>query len=151
MKLNTLPKSKGLKKGKKCLGRGPGSGRGKTSGRGHKGQKARSGGSVRPTFEGGQSPLARRLPYSRGRGFKNFDFRIDFDVINVSDLESLDSTVTEVTRDLLMSAGLIRKNSGLVKVLGNGTLTRSFIVKLDAFSSSAKAKIEAAGGKVLED
>lgn len=151
MELNTLPKSKGLKRGKKCLGRGPGSGRGKTSGRGHKGQKARSGGSVRPTFEGGQSPLSRRLPYSRGRGFKNFDFRIDYDVINVGDLEALDSAITEVTRDVLIAAGLVRKNVGLIKLLGSGNLSRAFSIKVDAFSSSAKIKIESYGGKIFED
>lgn len=151
MKLNTLPKSKGLKKGKKCLGRGPGSGRGKTCGRGHKGQKARSGGSVRPTFEGGQSPLARRLPYSRGRGFKNFDFMTDYDVINIEDLEKLASSITEVSRDVLIEAGLIRRNSGLIKLLGTGELTKALTIKVDAFSSSAKAKIEAAGGKIVEE
>lgn len=150
MKLESLPKSKGLRTRKKCLGRGPGSGRGKTSGRGHKGQKARSGGSVRPTFEGGQSPLSRRLPYSRGRGFKNFDFKTDYDVINVEDLEVLDPAIKEITRDVLVAAGLIRQNSGLIKILGNGDLTRALFVKVDAFSSSAKSKIEAAGGKILE-
>lgn len=151
MKLEALPKSKGLKKGKKCLGRGPGSGRGKTSGRGHKGQKARSGGSVKPIFEGGQSPLARRLPYSRGRGFKNFDFKIAYDVINVSDLEKLDSTITEITREVLVTAGKVRQNAGLIKILGNGELTRPFAVQADAFSSSARSKIEAAGGRILEE
>lgn len=151
MKLETLPKSKGLKKGKKCLGRGPGSGRGKTCGRGHKGQKARSGGSVRPTFEGGQSPLSRRLPYSRGRGFKNFDFKTDYDVINIEDLETLNSTVTEITRDVLIEAGLVRKSGGLIKLLGKGELTRPLNIRVDAFSSSAKVKIETAGGKILEE
>ncbi len=150
MKLDTLPKSKGLKKGKKCLGRGPGSGRGKTCGRGHKGQKARSGGSVRPTFEGGQSPLSRRLPYSRGRGFKNFDFKTDYDIINIEDLEALDSTITEVNRDVLVNAGLTRRNVGLIKLLGNGNLSRALTVRVDAFSSSARAKVEAAGGTILE-
>lgn len=150
MKLDILPKSKGLKRKKKCLGRGPGSGRGKTCGRGHKGQKARSGGSVKLTFEGGQSPLARRLPYSRGRGFKNFDFRTDYDVINIEDLEVLDSTVTTITRDVLVEAGLIRRNAGLIKLLGTGELTRVLTIQVDAYSSSAKIKIEAAGGKILE-
>lgn len=151
MKLDTLPKSKGLRRRRKNLGRGPGSGRGKTCGRGHKGQKARTGGSVRPTFEGGQSPLARRLPYSRGRGFKNFDFRTDYDVINIEDLEALDSSVTEVTREVLVEAGLIRGNAGLIKLLGNGDLKRTLTIKLDAFSSSAKTKVEAAGGKIVEE
>lgn len=150
MKLDILPKSKGLKRKKKCLGRGPGSGRGKTCGRGHKGQKARSGGSVKPTFEGGQSPLSKRLPYSRGRGFKNFDFKTDYDVINIGDLELLDSTVTTVTRDILIEAGLIRRNAGFIKLLGTGELTRVLTIQVDAFSSSAKVKIEAAGGKILE-
>lgn len=150
MKLEALPESKGIKRKKKCLGRGPSSGRGKTCGRGTKGQKARSGGSVRPTFEGGQSPLARRLPYSRGRGFKNFDFKTDYDVINVEDLEVLDSAIKEVTRDVLIEAGLIRRNSGLIKLLGNGDLKRALTIQVDAFSSSAKIKIEAAGGKILE-
>lgn len=150
MKLEALPKNKGLKRKKKCLGRGPGSGRGKTCGRGHKGQKARSGGSVKPIFEGGQSPLARRLPYSRGRGFKNYDFRTDFDVINVGDLEKLDAAITEVTREVLVVAGLVRQSSGLIKILGNGELKRSLAVEADAFSASARSKIEAAGGKILE-
>lgn len=150
MKLEALPKDKGIRRKKKCLGRGPGSGRGKTCGRGTKGQKARSGGSVRLTFEGGQSPLARRLPYSRGRGFKNFDFAVSFDVVNVGDLESLDQSISEINRETLITAGLVRRNVGLIKILGNGNLTRPLTFQVDAYSKSAKEKIESAGGKILE-
>lgn len=150
MKLEILPKSKGLKRKKKRVGRGPSSGHGKTSGRGHKGQKARSGGSVRPTFEGGQTPLAKRLPYSRGRGFKNFDFKTDYSVVNVGDLDLIDKSITEITAEVLIQHGLIRKNANLIKVLGNGELSRSLSINAHAFSATAKKKIEAAGGKVLE-
>lgn len=151
MNLEELPKSKGLKRRKKCLGRGPGSGHGKTSGRGHKGQKARSGGSVRPTFEGGQMPLAKRLPYSRGRGFKNFDFRTDYNIVNVGDLEKIDPSITDITKETLIKLGLIRKNALLVKILGNGELSKTLSVRANSFSASAKEKIESAGGKIIED
>lgn len=150
MKLESLPKIKGLKRKIKRVGRGPSSGHGKTSGRGHKGQKARTGGSVKPTFEGGQTPLAKKLPYKRGRGFTNFDFTTDFSIINIGDLELLDKSITEITADILMQNGLIRKNANLIKVLGNGELTRALTVNAHAFSASAKKKIESAGGKVVE-
>lgn len=150
MKLEILPKNKGLRRKKKRVGRGPSSGHGKTSGRGHKGQKARSGGSVRPTFEGGQTPLAKKLPYSRGRGFKNFDFKIEYSVVNIGDLESLAKSVVEITPEVLVDHGLIRGNARLIKILGNGELTRSLSVNAHKFSASAKKKIEASGGKVLE-
>lgn len=149
MKLETLPKSKGLKRKKKIVGRGPSSGHGKTSGRGHKGQKARSGGSVRLTFEGGQMPLSRRLPYKRGRGFKNFDFKTPYSIVNVADLELLDPSVTEITSDILMNSGLIRQNAHLIKILGNGELRRALVIHAHAFSSSAKKKIEDAGGSIV--
>jgi len=150
MKLEILPKNKGLRRKKKRVGRGPSSGHGKTSGRGHKGQKARTGGSVKPTFEGGQTPLAKKLPYSRGRGFKNFDFKVEYSVVNVGDLDSIDKSVSEITSEILIENGLIRRNANLIKILGNGELTRSLSVKAHKFSATAKKKIEAAGGKILE-
>lgn len=150
MKLEILPKNKGLRRKKKRVGRGPSSGHGKTSGRGHKGQKARTGGSVKPTFEGGQTPLAKKLPYSRGRGFKNFDFKVEYCVVNVGDLDSIDKSVSEITSEILIENGLIRRNANLIKILGNGELTRSLSVKAHKFSATAKKKIEAAGGKILE-
>lgn len=149
MKLEELPKSKGLKRGKKLIGRGPGSGHGKTSGRGHKGQKARSGGSVRPTFEGGQTPLSKKLPYSRGRGFKNYDFKIAYSVVNVADLELLDKSFTEITKDILIESGLIRQNANLIKILGDGELTRPLTINAHTFSASAKKKIEDIGGSIV--
>ncbi|PWU05781.1 MAG: 50S ribosomal protein L15 [Verrucomicrobia bacterium] len=150
MKLEILPKNKGLRRKKKRVGRGPSSGHGKTSGRGHKGQKARSGGSVRAIFEGGQTPLARKLPYSRGRGFKNFDFKIEYSIINIGDLDTLDKSITEITPDVLKQSGLMRANADLLKILGDGELSRPLKVNAHAFTASAKSKIEAAGGTILE-
>ena len=122
-------------------GRGHGSGNGKTAGKGHKGQKARSG-APRPGFEGGQMPLYRRIPK---RGFTNRN-TLDIEAINVSDLEKFDND-TEVTIDTLIEAGVIKSAKDGVKVLGNGELTKKLNVKVNAFSESAKAKIEALGGK----
>ena len=123
-------------------GRGAGSGNGKTAGRGHKGQWARSGGGVRPGFEGGQMPLARRLPK---RGFHNI-FGTTYAPVNVSALERFDNG-TEVTTELLLETGVISKALDGVKILGSGELTKSLTVKAAAFSASAKEKIEKAGGK----
>ena len=123
-------------------GRGHGSGNGKTAGRGHKGQWARSGGGVRPGFEGGQMPLARRLPK---RGFNNI-FGTTYAPVNVSALERFENG-TEVTTELLLETGVISKALDGVKILGNGELTKSLTVKAAAFSASAKEKIEKAGGK----
>ena len=122
-------------------GRGHGSGNGKTAGKGHKGQKARSG-APRPGFEGVQMPLYRRIPK---RGFTNRN-TLDIEAINVSDLEKFDND-TEVTIETLIEAGVIKSAKDGVKVLGNGELTKKLNVKVNAFSESAKAKIEALGGK----
>ena len=126
----------------KRKGRGHGTGNGKTAGRGHKGQKARSGGGVRIGFEGGQMPLSRRLPK---RGFNNI-FAKPLDAINVSDLERFEDGATVTVKDIV-DAGLVSKCKYGVKVLGNGELTKKLNVQVNAFSASAKEKIEAAGGK----
>lgn len=142
MKLHELSPAEGSKSASKRIGRGHGSGWGKTAGKGHKGQKARSGGGVRPGFEGGQTALARRIPK---RGFNNI-FATKYSVINVSDLERfVDGTVVDT--ELLKASGLVKKELDGVKVLGNGELTKSLTVKAAAFSASAKEKIEKAGGK----
>ncbi len=142
MKLHELQPAEGSTKKAYRKGRGAGSGNGKTAGRGHKGQWARSGGGVRPGFEGGQMPLARRLPK---RGFNNI-FGTTYVAINVSSLECFENG-TEVTTELLMAAGLVSKLCDGVKILGNGEITKSLTVKAAAFSASAKEKIEKAGGK----
>ena len=142
MKLHELSPVAGSTFEGKRKGRGTGSGNGKTGGRGHKGQKARSGGKVRAGFEGGQMPLARRLPK---RGFNNI-FAKPLDAINVSALEKFENGAVVDTQALL-DAGVLSKCQYGFKVLGNGTLTKSVTVKAAAFSESAKAKIEAAGGK----
>ena len=144
MKLNELKYNEGSKKDIKRLGRGSSSGTGKTSGKGHKGQNARSGGGVRPGFEGGQLPLYRRLPK---RGFSNALFKKEYAVINVSDLNKFDENTT-VTAELLVEMGIIKKTLSGIKVLGNGEITKKLTVKAHAFSKTAKDKIEAQGGKV---
>ena len=129
-------------------GRGAGSGNGKTAGRGHKGQKARSGGGVRPGFEGGQMPLYRRLPK---RGFNNKRFAPQYIEVNVSDLEKFDNGA-EVSAEILRDAGIIslpKVNDG-IKILGNGELTKKLTVKAVKFTASAKEKIEKAGGTAEE-
>ena len=129
-------------------GRGAGSGNGKTAGRGHKGQKARSGGGVRPGFEGGQMPLYRRLPK---RGFNNKRFAPQYIEVNVSDLEKFDNGA-EVSTEILADAGIIslpKVNDG-IKILGNGDLTKKLTVKAVKFTASAKEKIEKAGGTAEE-
>lgn len=143
MKLNELKYNEGSKKDIKRLGRGSSSGTGKTSGKGHKGQNARSGGGVKPTFEGGQLPLYRRLPK---RGFSNAMFKTTYSIINVSDLNMFDEG-TVVTPELLKEMGIIKKQLSGVKVLGNGSLEKKLTVKANVFSNSAKEKIEASGGK----
>lgn len=142
MKLQDLQPALGSTKKAYRRGRGAGSGNGKTAGRGHKGQWARSGGGVRPGFEGGQMPLARRLPK---RGFHNI-FGTTYAPVNVSALERFDNG-TEVTTELLLETGVISKALDGVKILGSGELTKSLTVKAAAFSASAKEKIEKAGGK----
>ncbi|ABV60821.1 MULTISPECIES: 50S ribosomal protein L15 [Bacillus] len=141
MKLHELKPSEGSRKERNRVGRGIGSGNGKTSGKGHKGQNARSGGGVRPGFEGGQMPLFQRLPK---RGFTNIN-RKDYAVINLDRLNSFDEG-TEVTPELLLETGAISKLKAGVKILGNGKLEKKLTVKANKFSASAKEAIEAAGG-----
>ena len=140
MKLNELKNENA--KARKRVGRGQGSGTGKTSGKGHKGQNARSGGGVRPGFEGGQLPLFRRLSK---RGFNNYNFKKVYATVNVGDLERFDEGTT-VTKELLIEVGLVKKELDGIKILGNGDLTKKLTVKANKFSSSAKAKIENVGG-----
>ena len=143
MKLNSIVAPEGAKHDRKHVGRGVGSGLGKTSGRGHKGQNARSGGGVRPGFEGGQLPLFRRLPK---RGFKNALFKVRYAVINLSDLDKFEEGAV-VTPELLKEMGLIKKQLDGVKVLGNGKLTKKLTVKANKFSDAALREIEKIGGK----
>ena len=140
--LHDLSPSPGSTRPRKRVGRGPGSGHGKTSTRGQKGQKARSGGSILPMFEGGQMPLHRRIPK---RGFKNID-RVEYQVVNVRDLERFDASVSLAS---LKDAGLVRSTSKPVKILGVGEVAKALSVSAHAFSGSARAKIEAAGGSVV--
>ena len=143
MRLESLPKTKELKNTKR-VGRGPGSGMGKTSTHGEKGQKSRSGVSISAWFQGGQSPLYRRLPK---RGFKNTRFETKYAVINLSDLDKYFNDGDVVTPDVLKEKGIIKKQLNGVKVLANGTLTKKLTVKANRFSSIAVTKIEESGGK----
>ncbi len=145
MRLGNLSPAEGATTAKKRLGRGIGSGLGKTSGKGHKGQWARSGGGVRPGFEGGQMPLIRRVPK---RGFNNH-FKKVYSIVNLSVLENLEVN-TVVDMQMLAEKGLIKvmKDSIGLKVLGNGALSKALTVRASAFSASAKEAIEKAGGKV---
>ena len=142
MKIHELTPAPDSNKAVKRIGRGHGSGNGKTAGKGHKGQNARSGGGVRIGFEGGQMPLARRIPK---RGFNNI-FASKYATVNVSDLNKFKDG-TEVDTELLIASGLIKKAFDGVKILGNGELTSQLTVKAAKFSESAKEKIEKAGGK----
>ena len=142
MRLNTLSPAEGSKKAGKRLGRGIGSGLGKTGGRGHKGQKSRSGGGVRRGFEGGQMPLYRRLPK---RGFKCRNSKTIVG-INLSALEAFENDAV-VSVETLIEAGIVKNPRDGVKILGNGELTKKLTVQANAFSASAKEKIEALGGK----
>ena len=144
MKWHELEKNIGAKQKRKIVGRGPGSGLGKTSGKGHKGQNARSGGGVRPTFEGGQLPLYRRLPK---RGFSNYDFKTRYAIINVSDLNMFEDG-TVVTPALLKEIGFVKKQFDGIKVLGNGTLTKKITIQANKFSKTAIEKIEESGSKI---
>ena len=144
MKLGALQPAPGARKKAKRVGRGPGSGHDKTSGRGHKGQKSRSGAKLRVEFEGGQTPLQRRLPK---RGFTNARFKTVYQVVNVGDLSER-TLEGEVAPDTLKAVGLIGKTSAPVKILGAGKIIRPLTVRAHAFSASAVAKIEGAGGKV---
>jgi len=145
MKLNELSPAYGSAKAAWRKGRGPGSGNGKTAGKGHKGQNARSGGGVRPGFEGGQLPLYRKLPK---RGFKN-RFAVNYAIVNVDALNRFEDGAV-VDLDALVAAKIVRKPLDGLKVLGNGTLEKKLTVKAKVFSAVAKEKIEAAGGKTEE-
>ena len=145
MKLHELSPAAGSAKDAYRKGRGPGSGNGKTAGKGHKGQNARSGGGVRPGFEGGQLPLYRKLPK---RGFKN-RFAVNYAIVNVAALNCFEDGAV-VDMEALKAAKLVRKELDGVKVLGEGELTKKLTVKATVFSASAKEKIEAAGGKIEE-
>lgn len=143
MKMHDLGPAYGATSTRTRRGRGMGSGLGKTAGSGHKGQKARTGGSIRRGFEGGQTPLYRRIPK---RGFKNH-FAKEYAIVNVSDLERFDND-TVVNAEILMSEGIIKKELDGVKVLGNGNLTKKLTIVATKVSNSAKEKIEAVGGKI---
>ena len=145
MKLNELSPAEGSAKAAWRKGRGTGSGNGKTACKGHKGQNARSGGGVRPGFEGGQLPLYRKLPK---RGFHN-KFAVHYSIVNVSDLNRFeDGSVVDM--EALLAAKLVRKELDGVKILGEGELSKKLTVKATVFSATAKEKIEAAGGKTEE-
>lgn len=146
MRLHTLKNVKGAVHRKKRVGCGEGGGHGKTSGSGGKGQKGRSGGSIRPGFEGGQMPLYRKLPH---RGFNNYEFRTSYAVVNVGDLAALDAKVTEVNAEVLAQAGLVRSGVTMLKVLGDGEISRALKVTAQKFTESAKAKLEKAGGAAI--
>jgi large subunit ribosomal protein L15 len=142
MKLHELAPSEGAKHKRKRIGRGPGSGHGKTATKGHKGLKARSGGAKRPGFEGGQMPLIRRIPKY---GFAN-PFRTEYAIVNLKSLAELQTTEA-ITPQLLINEGLVRRKGQLVKILGQGEVTRPLVVQAHKFSKSAETKIQAAGGR----
>lgn len=142
MKLHELQLAEGSRKERKRVGRGMSSGHGKTSGRGHKGQKARSGGGVRPGFEGGQMPLFQRLPK---RGFTNIN-RKEYAIVNLETLNRFEDG-TEVTPELLIETGIVRNEKSGIKILGNGELKKKLTVRAHKFSASAKKAIEDAGGQ----
>ncbi len=141
--LSNLSPNPGSRKNRKRIGRGQGSGHGKTATRGHKGYKARSGSSIKPGFEGGQMPLQRRIPK---RGFNNI-FRKEFAIVNVNDLDVFEAG-TKIDLAALVDAGLVAKKYKLVKVLGDGELSKSLTVSVDKLSETARKKIEAAGGTI---
>ncbi|MEG2348137.1 MAG: 50S ribosomal protein L15 [Clostridia bacterium] len=143
MKMHEVGPAYGATTQRRRVGRGIGSGLGKTAGKGHKGQKARTGGSIRRGFEGGQTPLYRRIPK---RGFNNH-FAIEYSIVNVSDLEKFDNDTT-VDITLLLKEGIVRKQLDGLKVLGNGELTKKLTIVASKFSKSAEDKIKAVGGKI---
>lgn len=150
MKLHELRPAKGAKKRRKRVGRGIAAGQGKTAGRGTKGQKARSGGSLPPYFEGGQLPLVRRLPFARGVGFRD-PWRVRFTPVNLDRLDPEQFPAgSEVSPETLAEARIIKRADELVVILGRGELDRPLTFKAHRFSASARAKIEAAGGTVVE-
>lgn len=144
MRLDDLHPAPGSTKDRKRVGRGTGSGRGTTAGKGHKGQKARAGGGVRPGFEGGQTPLYRRLP--QRRGFNNLN-RKEYAVVNLDDLERFDAG-TQITPETLRASGLVKDQKDGIKVLGDGEVTKAFTVCAHKFSKSAEEKLRAAGCSV---
>ena len=144
MRVHELFPAPGSTKNRKRIGQGIGSGTGKTSGKGHKGQKARAGGGVRPGFEGGQMPIYRRTPK---RGFSNFRFAKNYQIVNVADLENRFEAGTEISVNELFKAGLVRSLLGPVKILGEGQISKAFNIRANAFSRQAAEKIQAAGGK----
>lgn len=144
MKLHELKPAKGAVKAKRRIGRGTATGQGKTAGRGQDGQWSRSGGGVRPGFEGGQMPLYRRLPK---RGFSNVEFEARYTIVNIEKLNAFEDG-TEITPELLKETGMIRKiEKDGVKILGNGSIEKKLTIKANKFTKSAAEKIEAAGGK----
>ena len=145
MQLHDLKPRPGARHRVKRLGCGESSGHGKTSGKGHKGQKARSGGSIRPGFEGGQMPLIRRLPK---RGFNNASFRVNYAIVNLSELNNFESG-SRVDEEALRKHGLVRGRFAGLKVLARGELTKSLTVEADKFSEAARQRIEQAGGSVI--
>ncbi|MCH8912074.1 MAG: 50S ribosomal protein L15 [Planctomycetes bacterium] len=147
MELADITSKAGAHEKRKRVGRGRSSGHGKTCGRGHKGSGQRAGGSIRRLTEGGQMPLFRRIPK---RGFSNADFRTEYDIVNICDLDELFSSGDEVTKQALVKVGLLRNDRVLVKILGDGDLATKLTVLADRFSKSAREKITAAGGTVSE-
>lgn len=145
MELKDLKPAEGSKRNRKRVGRGPASGNGKTAGRGMNGQKSRAGGGKGAGFEGGQTPLARRLP--KLPGFRNFN-RVEYVPVNVSRLDAKFNAGDLVDADTLYAAGIIKNTTDPIKVLGDGEITKALTVRVDKVSASAKAKIEAVGGKV---
>ena len=145
MELKDLKPAEGSKRNRKRVGRGPASGNGKTAGRGMNGQKSRTGGGKGAGFEGGQTPLARRLP--KLPGFRNFN-RVEYVPVNVSRLDAKFSAGDLVDADTLYAAGIIKNTTDPIKVLGDGEITKALTVRVDKVSASARAKIEAVGGKV---
>jgi large subunit ribosomal protein L15 len=142
--LNAIKPKNGSRRTSKRLGRGSGSGTGKTAGRGHKGAGSRVGGPHKPYFEGGQTSIIRRIPK---RGFTNI-FKREYQIVNIGDIEKVDAQGKDIVSDVLFENGLIRSKNLPVKVLGDGELTKSVVVKAHAFSKSAREKIEKAKGKV---
>ena len=145
MRIQDLRPAEGARKAKKRIGQGIGSGLGKTSGKGMKGQKSRAGGGVRPGFEGGQMPLYRRTPK---RGFSNYRFAKNYQIVNVEAIEARFEAGMEIGANELYKSGLVKKLTEPVKILGEGELDRALTVRANAFSETARAKIEAAGGTV---
>jgi large subunit ribosomal protein L15 len=142
MKIQDLTPAAGSTKKPKRIGRGMGSGHGKTATKGHKGQKARSGGTKGPSFEGGQTPLQRRLPK---RGFKNYPFKRDYAILNLSDFDRLNDDI--ITPEILIKTRIVKDPKSGIKILGGGALSRPITIQAHAFSASAIEKINAAGGK----